>query len=202
MHAAYMVICSIILSFAAGVWASTCGYYLCFAEHTIKEIEMEFAKVLLFFWHLLWNSPDASHSFKLNLTVVVYAVITSAIKVSEWGMSIHLSFWKTYCLRISRKRFFFFFPRHQQKNCVGSFIIAPLLSFTQTVTSLPPPRTPHTHVGEFSLPLNSSRLIMLSRTSHAWVLDGPGLPCAQWHSRDKIAEHVKYFVCKNSDGVH
>lgn len=119
MHAAYMVICSIILSFAAGVWASTCGYYLCFAEHTIKEIEMEFAKVLLFFWHLLWNSPDASHSFKLNLTVVVYAVITSAIKVSEWGMSIHLSFWKTYCLRISRKRFFFFFPEASAKKLCG-----------------------------------------------------------------------------------
>lgn len=72
-----------------------------------------------------------SQSFKSNVTVMVYAAITEAIKVPKWKIRSHLSSWKKYIVWrfLDSVFFFFFFPGHQRNVSAVSFITIPVASF-------------------------------------------------------------------------
>lgn len=87
-----------------------------FAECTLREIWWEFCKsfsILSLSLSVCIRSKNVrSQSFKSNVTVMVYAAITEAIKVPKWKIRSHLSSWKKYIVwRFLDSVFFFFFSQ-------------------------------------------------------------------------------------------
>lgn len=139
---AYMIICSLIqsqqlMSRTLLVDITSAGTSA-FAECTLREIWWEFCKSFSILSLSLSLSAFAvkpadvrSQSFKSNVTVMVYAAITEAIKVPKWKIRSHLSSWEKYIVWrfLDSVFFFFFFPGHQRNVSAVSFITIPVASF-------------------------------------------------------------------------
>lgn len=148
-----------------------------------------------------------SQSFKSNVTVMVYAAITEAIKVPKWKIRSHLSSWEKYIVwRFLDSVFFFFFPRTSAK-CFCGFIYhdtSRLFSHSGVNSYFSPTADDSSHIHLLSLlcppPPNTTQLIMLShnlRMSAGWPR-ATSHRVTQSNKKKKKAEDVNYpGMCKN-----